>query len=68
MTVTKPLPAAAGILPASTGRKLAAACCLTSLLLLSLALASWQLNTRATDWFLILIDAGSVHTSVYTYR
>ena len=32
------------------------------------ALVSWSLNSSPADRYLVLLDAGSVHTSVYTYR
>ena len=49
---------------------------LASMVLMSLSLvtivsclASWFLSgTSGHDRYLILLDAGSVHTSVYTYR
>ena len=38
------------------------------LVLTSSGLASWSLTRRPADRYLVLLDAGSVHTSVYTYR
>ena len=38
------------------------------LVLTTSGLVSWSLTTRPTDRYLVLLDAGSVHTSVYTYR
>lgn len=39
-----------------------------ALALLATAVTLWLLNCSAPHQYLILIDAGSVHTSVYTYR
>ena len=41
---------------------------LSGLALTTFALVSWSLTSRPADRFLVLLDAGSVHTSVYTYR
>lgn len=38
------------------------------LVLTTSGLVSWSLTTRPADRYLVLLDAGSVHTSVYTYR
>ena len=45
-------------------------CCLllAGLSLLTSGLVSWSLTSPPAERFLILLDAGSVHTSVYTYR
>lgn len=49
---------------------LALSCCLllTGLALTTSGLVCWSLHSPPQDRFLILLDAGSVHTSVYTYR
>ena len=56
-----------------TGRRLGWVVLSLSLLVAGLVLStsglvSWSLTKRPADRFLVLLDAGSVHTSVYTYR
>ena len=41
---------------------------LAGLVLATSGLVTWSLHTGREESFLILLDAGSVHTSVYTYR
>ena len=48
---------------------------LTSLLLLTMflvttvsVLLAWVMSQPSQDKYLVLLDAGSVHTSVYTYK
>ena len=41
---------------------------LAGLVLATSGLVTWSLHTEREERFLILLDAGSVHTSVYTYR
>ena len=44
-------------------------CLLVSgLVLTTSGLVTWSLKSRPSDRYLVLLDAGSVHTSVYTYR
>ena len=56
-----------------TGRRLGwlvlSLCLLVAGLVLSTSgLVIWSLTRRPADRYLVLLDAGSVHTSVYTYR
>merc|ERR1719187_2265574 len=41
---------------------------LAGLVLATSGLVTWSLHSEVGERFLILLDAGSVHTSVYTYR
>ena len=41
---------------------------LSGLVAATSGLVSWSLTSSPADRYLVLLDAGSVHTSVYTYR